>query len=483
MEKEHPSIADSIEEISIWPLGSPLGESWGLAARDSSLFSLHQNSLVKTQLVAPAEKLSYQRQSVELSGHKVGPMLSDSLVWVADEQGLKAFETSSLKERFIIKWTKEFYPTDMAMCGDLDGDGKGEVAVIANDGRLGIFYSQSHNLSVFPSMGNHTDFNDVHFNLACTDFNRNGRPEAFILGDKGTAWFVNLKTKKRQAMIRNYDCGIQSENPKIPGEISPITLAEINGDGYPEAIFLGRNNLYAVDSNGVPLAGFPVLLSKNLPEELLYSTPLAADVNGDGFLEILVPLSTGKVLAVDHQGKLLKDKWPRSVGFTAYDSIYQPLSLWGFPGTDKNLLLYGGQRDFVNAQNIAEYRNHPGQWLDYKGGAERQSWLDPKKLSARKVQKSTKSIDEFMIFPNPVRQGKAQVRYSLGTVAQKAVLKLFDIAGNEVLKVDLHGLGKGYNEQYLGEIKALGSDVYSVLLEVWFEGEKKQKWDRIAVVR
>ena len=48
----------------------------------------------------------------------------------------------------------------------------------------------------------------------------------------------------------------------------------------------------------------------------------------------------------------------------------------------------------------------------------------------------------------------------------------------------VEGLGEGlqaYTQSL--DLKHLGPDVYTALVEVWFDGGRKQKWERFGVIR
>jgi hypothetical protein len=94
------------------------------------------------------------------------------------------------------------------------------------------------------------------------------------------------------------------------------------------------------------------------------------------------------------------------------------------------------------------------------------------------------AIEEFHLFPSPLRNGLANVHLKIGANAMKARIRVFDLAGNPVKEESLPAMISGlqaYNRVI--DLRHLGPDVYSVLCEVWFTGGKKQKWQRIGVVK
>jgi hypothetical protein len=99
-------------------------------------------------------------------------------------------------------------------------------------------------------------------------------------------------------------------------------IADIDRDGLPEVIFATDNNpgyvppfyLYAFNGDGTVLPGFPVEASQNLQ-----SSPAIGDVDGDGWLDIVVGTGTyqssggNKVYAWNHMGQPLQG-WPAMTG-------------------------------------------------------------------------------------------------------------------------------------------------------------------------
>lgn len=89
-------------------------------------------------------------------------------------------------------------------------------------------------------------------------------------------------------------------------------IADMDDDGSPEILFtaydIGQSvNVYCLESTGVISQGFPV----RLPAYLSYSSPVAADADGDGDLEIFLCCSGGEgtLWALDHHGEVLSG-WP-----------------------------------------------------------------------------------------------------------------------------------------------------------------------------
>ncbi|MCL2101263.1 MAG: hypothetical protein FWH22_06070 [Fibromonadales bacterium] len=235
-------------------------------------------------------------------------------------------------------------------------------------------------------------------------------------------------------------------------------VADIDGDGFADSIFVGSNRLHVVDSNGVPLPNFPAILSNGEPFANFNSKPIAIDITGNDTLDILVPANNGLILAVNSKGKLLRDEFPLAAGTFEYDT---PDTLL-LHISDDYKYLFAKHRDNISAFYLPLAKEYS---------------------STQREPEQRDEISEFFIFPNPVRQGKATIRFRILAPASSATLDIFDITGFKVVSENFSSVNHGSNQAALN-LSKLGSDVYSARLTVRFaSGKKKEKWVRIGVIR
>ena len=114
---------------------------------------------------------------------------------------------------------------------------------------------------------------------------------------------------------------------------SAVTFADLDGDWQPEAIAQIGNAIVAYDSDGSEVPGYP----KVLPASILTSTsspaPAAADLDKDGYLE-LVQVASTDVTRVDSLAVFSSDdlaSWTQDDGSAGGASRYRGASLSALP--------------------------------------------------------------------------------------------------------------------------------------------------------
>ena len=118
-----------------------------------------------------------------------------------------------------------------------------------------------------------------------------------------------------QVEVYSYTSGLQplvGWPLAVDGPVKPApAAADLDGDGLLEIISgSDGGQLYVWKVDGSLLAGWPALLDFSYR---ILATPAIADLDGDGVLDVVVPLANGKLYAFDALGSL-KPGWPVSIG-------------------------------------------------------------------------------------------------------------------------------------------------------------------------
>ncbi|MEO6097238.1 MAG: hypothetical protein ABIW76_16830 [Fibrobacteria bacterium] len=377
---------------------------------------------------------------------------------------------------------------------------------------------------------------DESFTVSAADFDRDGAVDLFALGSKGAATLVGLKGAPQAAVFSGFpqrfprtvhflDSLYETKNGKRvlkkvldfrSDDASAPALADLDGDRHPDILFSATNSVFAIDYHGAVLKGWPFLLedrqnigftygSERHPETAVRSSPLALSLAGHA--AVLIGSPDGLILAVDSLGRKLKASsfesardgrggilatdvgdWPLTMGGLTLDSNDNPyvhLAAADLDGDGNLELLAQSGSGSLNAWTLKKGSAGPGQsWIMPGGDAARRNFLDVSAWAPAAAAGTAESIEEFHLFPSPVRGPSATLHLKLGAAARKARLRVYDIAGVVVRDQQWTGLTEGLQpfNQVL-DVRTLGADVYSAQVEVWFAGGKRNKWVRFGVIR
>jgi hypothetical protein len=491
------SIKDSSVAVPLYRLGRPQGKLLGLASFGSSVFSVHEKSgLVKTELLSDLDQVRFNSEKLALKGLRVGPMVTSAGVWVADSQFLYQVSLNKFPSRDSIPLPDNFLIQDMAVCGG--SEGTENIALVGANAKIALYNGTTKSISSLTinakTAANLQSTQNQSFRVACADFDRDNNAEMFILGSRG--YSVIIRANESATVVsapRQYKRGgafVSNDSSYSYDENSPVAIGDINGDGYPDAVFVGYNLLYAVDRSGVVLSGFPVTITRGTPEYGFLSDPLIVDVTGDETPEILIGTNGGLLMAFTSTGKQVTTGFPLSAGSFEYSDSISPMSIF-VSNTIDSLIgpeVYAFHRDAVFGYRLPKASSNAAlaarAWALPGSGNARTNYFDASLLGDPTETAETASIGEFFLYPNPIRGGKVNARFTLGMSAKSAVLEFFDITGLCVYSKKLGSLNKGSNQIDVMDVSPLGSDVYSVRLKVNFtSGKEKHKFYRVGLIR
>lgn len=201
-----------------------------------------------------------------------------------------------------------YYIWSSPACGDIDGDGFLEIVACSrnntsgNEGELYAYELNGSAVNGFPV----TMAGGGTMNASLAD----------IDNDEDLEIFVNVRNHPDGwTYVFDGDGTVFEGWPQqlntFPG--SGISVADITGDDIPEVIGLSYESLYAFDTAGNILDGFPV---SEDGYNYSYSQPIIADIDDDGMREIIYGgcADGGAVFAVNSDGSYV-DGWPQTVEY------------------------------------------------------------------------------------------------------------------------------------------------------------------------
>jgi hypothetical protein len=237
---------------------------------------------------------------------------------------------------------------------------------------------------------------------------------------------------------------IRSDLSSAPGFPRPIALAEdwdpspalgdITGDGYPDVVIGGSDGLLHAWSgmNGSVVPGFPVAIQDNLGAPVsTRSSPVLADVDGDGSVDVLMG---------DRSGQL-----------HGYDATGQPLP--GFPIVTGNRIehspaVWDGDEDGL-VEVIAQSEDKRiycwdtpwtfdpalAPWPMFKGNSQNSGNLGDAPIPGTRVGIVPGELQTFLLqnFPNPFSRSTS-IRYRVPEDRSPVAvqLRIYDMAGRVV---------------------------------------------------
>jgi len=178
----------------------------------------------------------------------------------------------------------------MAVVADVDGDGKKEVTI---GNKLEAFFVFDHDGSTH-AIGHRNTIAGFFDPPAVGDINGDGRQEIVFTHSKGVSAFDSDGNEL-------YDFHIYVEN----GAEAAVTIADIDGDGEANLIAHAGTYLHVLDTGGDEMPGWPVN-TYDLGMEYWYESapPTVADVDDDGEVEIIMPLTNAGLCVFDKAGFL-----------------------------------------------------------------------------------------------------------------------------------------------------------------------------------
>jgi M6 family metalloprotease-like protein len=357
-----------------------------------------------------------------------------------------------------------------------------QMVLLSGDGRLFLFNPDASLAAGFPVVLSRAPFYASTQPLV-GDFNRDGSKEILVVapGDHDCRLFV---------------VSLDGRMLHQSGEFirSPFTgmaaAADVNGDGYPDVLAASWNELFALNHHATLVTNYPLVQDSTYQTTELAgnwiitfdayfvyaSSPVVADVDGDGTPDVVIGSPRSGLLAFDGRTGRALDRFPLLTGASvsavplavdldrdgdvelAVGSDSGIFYVWDLPGPAGGIRWPCAYHDPCHTGLVREFELGPAP------------------------RSRNRAVEALFVYPNPASDS-AKVRYQLGSVAQRVRVRLLDMAGDPVGE-ELEGSATPNidNEKTL-DLRRTPPGMYAVRLTVTVDGRTEVRFTKLAIVR
>jgi len=297
-------------------------------------------------------------------------------------------------------------------------------------------------------------------------------PSVIDLNNDGSLESVSIDTEDRLIISSTtLNSSTRLEEPVITAP----SFADLDGDGYYELLFNSGTRIYAYYFNASQVSNFPVT-PVLYDGELLTGTPLVLDADASGIQNILVTTTRGRIFAYNLKGQIMAG-FPVTAGGDV-NATPVATDLDGNGDLELYLLNKGGQYSAWQLEASSEPKNIWWHQAAYTAEGNRYITRIP---DAGPVQTTGLMPAETVYnYPNPNRQDYTTIRYFLNEGADVSI-KIFDLAGDLVSSFSGPGSAHVHNE-IRWDLTDVSSGVYLCRVEAVSATDKSVKIIKILVV-
>ena len=312
-----------------------------------------------------------------------------------------------------------------------------------------------------------TEFKEWNFNVDLVsssgiDLKGNGEIEIIVaLSETGEVIILNTQTGAvKQVQIQ----------PSLGIYTSPA-IADLNLDGFPDIIITAGNKIWAFNYFGSVLFNFPI----EVKNARTLSSPVVVNFYADSLPEIIVGTDTGLIYAFDVYGRTIPG-FPVSISGACVASpavYYESNLVYLFvPSNDGYLYAWTIKPDVIPANVL---------WSNYLKDEKHSNYSSksPEFIPPTSVEILDKK--EVYNWPNPVYDEFTFIRVKTFYDA-KINIKIFDLAGFKVDEINSN-VSANFETDIKWDVKNVQSGIYYARIEAIAQGKSDVKIIKIAIVK
>ncbi len=266
---------------------------------------------------------------------------------------------------------------------------------------------------------------------------------------------------------------------KSPVQINSFAIADLFNDGQNYILLCNGNSLEAYNYNGIMAINFPFTISNG---ENFVGTPLAVDLNRDGFAEIIAFTDKGKIYAINPITGKVMNSFPLTTGMQSGTTpilFAEDLPTMGPLPTSRPYLAMLDPTNQLYVWNIAPTQGK-SFWSGEFGDPLNSSFVPAS--SSSQIQTEFFPIDKCYNWPNPVYGTSTNIRYYLSENAS-VTIKIFDLSGELVAEMNARAFG-GTDNETVWDVSKIQSGIYYANVTINGDGGKTaNKIIKIAVIK
>jgi hypothetical protein len=342
------------------------------------------------------------------------------------------------------------YEFDAPLCsdvavGDINEDGVMDMIVGLTNGKVYAIDSNAEVLTGFPvQTESHIWSSPVIFDTNYITFG-NSSNKLYIIDYTGTI--------------------IHDESLSASLFSSPIAFAQYPGGAFNISYSSMNGEVRMLDATGSTLDGWPKSMNNTSK-----TSPLAADINNDGSVEILAATQDGHIYSYAYDGTLLPE-FP----ICNPTSVTSPIALHDLDG-DGDYEIIAGSTSGISVWDYKELHGSFHPWTLYRGNIQRTgNYADNLTYAVEPEMPS----NDFMLhqnFPNPFKNSTS-ISYNPGAFHfEQAQVAVFNIKGQKVREISF--ANGSFSVQWdgkdnSGRMLANGVYLYKLLTENYESGVKR----------